>query len=186
MTNIIREFEASLLDARPELVPPGDTSGATASMSSSAQVAIGGYDWLSVADPSPEWVEQMLLGADPHRYPDGRSTVLICADCREDGCWPMRARILVAREAVYWTDFGNPHRAERDYSGLSFSFERSDYQREISAAFRVVDSALCEVCDHLCAGGINRSMDGGWCRCCRGGERMEPCCCRELLPAHGG
>jgi hypothetical protein len=57
--------------------------------------------------------------------------VLGC-ECGELGCWPLHARIVVTDDEVTWRDFQQPHRAQRDYSGLGpFTFDRGDYERAV-------------------------------------------------------
>lgn len=55
----------------------------------------------------------------------------------EPGCWPLEARIAVEPETVTWTGFTQPHRRERDYTGLGpFVFAREQYEdaaRQIAA-----------------------------------------------------
>lgn len=65
----------------------------------------------------------------------GRVYLLGC-QCGEVGCWPLLARISVGGESVTWDSFEQPHRKERDYSGLgSIVFDARQY-REAVAAFR--------------------------------------------------
>jgi len=64
---------------------------------------------------------------------DGKSPVLGC-ECGEWGCWPLLARVVVDQDAVTWTDFEQPHRRDRDYSGFGpFVFDRRAYEEAVAA-----------------------------------------------------
>ncbi len=73
-----------------------------------------------------------FLGASSQRD-KGRVPLLGCS-CGEWGCWPLLARILATEDSVTWTDFQQPHRKARNYSGLGpFSFELTQYKAELEA-----------------------------------------------------
>ncbi|WP_019011971.1 hypothetical protein [Deinococcus aquatilis] len=46
---------------------------------------------------------------------DDKAVLLICADCRIEGCWPMLAHIQLQGEQVIWQDFEQPHRSTKEY-----------------------------------------------------------------------
>jgi hypothetical protein len=69
----------------------------------------------------------------PNSWPGGdRTVLLVCQSCRDEGCWPIYARVVMGGDVVEWRDFEQPHRPERDYSGLRYTFARPAYDAEIS------------------------------------------------------
>jgi hypothetical protein len=59
---------------------------------------------------------------------------LLGCECGEWGCWPLLAKIVVTADEVRWTDFQQPHRPKRDYSGFGpFGFRRADYEAAVRA-----------------------------------------------------
>jgi hypothetical protein len=71
-----------------------------------------------------------FLGASRKR--DDRSVPLLGCSCGEWGCWPLLARVVATESFVTWTEFRQPHRRERDYSGFGpFSFELRHYKSEL-------------------------------------------------------
>ncbi len=76
------------------------------------------------------------LTGTPNSWPgDGQTVLLVCEGCREEGCWPIFARVRLGEETVEWSDFEQPHRPARDYSNLRFTFDRRQYDEEIARAF---------------------------------------------------
>jgi len=58
--------------------------------------------------------------------------VLACGACGELGCWPLYAAVSVGGESVTWSAFEQPHRRDRDYTGLGpFEFDREQYQAAV-------------------------------------------------------
>jgi hypothetical protein len=58
---------------------------------------------------------------------------LLGCQCGEWGCWPLVARILIDEPTVTWTEFEQPHRKGRDYSGFGpFVFARATYEDAVS------------------------------------------------------
>jgi hypothetical protein len=93
----------------------------------------GGYDSISLAglQPAPD-----ALRGTPNTWPgDGEIVLLVCASCREEGCWPLLARVKVGDATVEWSGFRQPHRTSRDYSDLRFAFDRGQYDEELQDAF---------------------------------------------------
>ena len=92
----------------------------------------GGYDALALDGLEPA-IDR--LTGKPNGWPRGGQTVLlVCESDREEGCWPIFARISMGDELVEWRDFEQPHRPERDYSELAFTFSRSQYDAELRRA----------------------------------------------------
>ena len=93
----------------------------------------GGYGGLI-----PEWFRfgsalTHFLAADGAYLDEGRVPLLGCT-CGEWGCWPLLVRITLDDEKVTWSDFRQPHRPDRDYSGFGpFVFKRRDYFDAIGA-----------------------------------------------------
>jgi hypothetical protein len=70
----------------------------------------------------------------------GRIALLGCADCGEVGCWPLYAEITLGRTVVKWGAFEQPHRRDRDYTGLrGFAFDRVRYEQAVRAAIEELD-----------------------------------------------
>ena len=68
------------------------------------------------------------LAGTPSFWPgNGETVLLVCEGCREEGCWPIFARVEVDEEVVEWSGFRQPHRPERDYADLRFMFDRRQY-----------------------------------------------------------
>lgn len=77
--------------------------------------------------------EVHYLGRDGAFGSDDGKVPLLGCECGEWGCWPLRARVIVGDETVTWTDFEQPYRKERDYSGFGpFVFDRHEYESAIS------------------------------------------------------
>ncbi|SOD93568.1 hypothetical protein [Blastococcus haudaquaticus] len=61
----------------------------------------------------------------------GHVSLLEC-ECEVPGCWPFHARIDQIDGLVRWHSFAQPHRPDRDYSGLGpFEFELPAYRRAV-------------------------------------------------------
>ncbi len=61
--------------------------------------------------------------------------LLVCEGCREEGCWPLFARVQVSQAVVEWSGMRPPHRPDRDYSELHFTFARQQCDAALSGAF---------------------------------------------------
>ncbi len=71
------------------------------------------------------------LGASQKR--PGSKVPLLGCECGEWGCWPLLATIRATDEYVQWSEFEQPHRRDRDYSGFGpFVFERNQYEDALS------------------------------------------------------
>lgn len=71
-----------------------------------------------------------LLGNPDPLYADlvgeggtDKPAVLVCT-CGEAGCWPLCARITVSVNAVTWSDFEQPYRADAEGGYLLWSYEQ--------------------------------------------------------------
>ena len=74
-----------------------------------------------------------LLGRpDPLYGEGGRVELLVCAGCGEPGCWPLEAQVDVTEEQVSWSDFRQPHRPNWRHRGLTFEFDRAQYEAAIA------------------------------------------------------
>jgi hypothetical protein len=72
------------------------------------------------------------LAGDDSVAEDAKIPVLGC-QCGEWGCWPLLARVILDDDAVTWTDFEQPHRRDRDYSGFGpFVFDRRAYEEAVA------------------------------------------------------
>jgi len=75
-----------------------------------------------------------FLGAMDHRYFSKlrKIAVLACGDCGELGCWPLHAAVTIDRDSVTWSEFEQPHRRDRDYTGFGpFEFDREQYDAAV-------------------------------------------------------
>jgi hypothetical protein len=93
----------------------------------------GGYDSISL--DGLEHAHDRLTG-QPSSWPgNGEVVLLVCASCREEGCWPLFARVERRAAVVDWSAIRQPHRPDRDYSKLHFTFDRQQYNAALSEAF---------------------------------------------------
>jgi hypothetical protein len=68
----------------------------------------------------------------PEQYGDGRAAVL-CCECGEAACWPLRVRITWRKDTVVWSDFEQPHRGWTYEKLGPFVFRREEYERAVAA-----------------------------------------------------
>jgi hypothetical protein len=93
----------------------------------------GGYDSISLA--GLQHAKDRLTG-QPNSWPgDGEVVLLVCESCREEGCWPLFARVEMSQGVVEWSGIRQPHRPDRDYSELQFTFDRQQYDAALGEAF---------------------------------------------------
>jgi len=93
----------------------------------------GGYDSISVDGLEPALAR---LTGSPSLWPgDGETVLLVCRECGEEGCWPIFARVNLNAETVDWSAFRQPFYPDRDYTDLHFTFDRRQYDAEITRAF---------------------------------------------------
>ena len=65
--------------------------------------------------------------------------VLAC-ECGEVGCWPLSCRVDSNQKTVEWTDFSQPFRESRDYSGFGpFLFEKRQYENALRQLLTTLD-----------------------------------------------
>jgi hypothetical protein len=91
----------------------------------------GGYGGLVLDSFAFGDLRSYFLGAVDHRYFSkiGKIAVLACGDCGELGCWPLYSVVSVDDDSVTWSEFEQPHRRGRDYTGFGpFEFEREQYE----------------------------------------------------------
>jgi hypothetical protein len=99
---------------------------------------VGGYGGIL-----PEYfrfgdLSMYYLGLEDNQWPAPGTVWLLGCECGEVGCWPLSARVSVVGERVVWSDFSQPHRAQRDYSSFGpFEFDRAQYDAAVHEA--VVD-----------------------------------------------
>ncbi len=94
----------------------------------------GGYDGII-----PEFIrygplDEYFLGrARDWLLTNPQRIYVLGCECGEVGCWPLIATVEVDDGAVRWSQFEQPHRSKRDYSGLGpFEFEKGAYQRSLA------------------------------------------------------
>ncbi len=93
----------------------------------------GGYDSISLDGLLPAAARR--AGSSDDWPEDGETVLLVCKSCREEGSWPILARVTLFEDLVEWSAFGQPTYPERDYTGLHFTFDRRQYDGEIRRAF---------------------------------------------------
>lgn len=63
----------------------------------------------------------------------GAKVPLLGCGCGEWGCWPLLARVETNRATVEWSEFEQPFRQERNYSGFGpFVFSRLAYDSALN------------------------------------------------------
>ena len=81
-----------------------------------------------------------LLGRGNRQWPGRGRLWLLGCECGEVGCWPLEARVDAGTDLVVWTDFRQPHRPDRDYTGFGpFVFDREQYDQAVGAAVRALE-----------------------------------------------
>ena len=137
-------FDVAPVDpARPDgpvsLVPSIDGTALTALVQGFEEgkgyEPAGGYSGIVPAHFNFGDLRIYYLGRQPNQWPrPGHAWVLGC-NCGEVGCWPLGVEISVTDDMVTWSKFEQPHRPDRDYTGLGpFRFHRSYYARAVQAA----------------------------------------------------
>jgi hypothetical protein len=120
--------ECNLLDIIREIELPYSTGNPTLA---------GAYLGLppkAVFLPSRHFLDK----PDPYYCDHGRRAIYRCG-CGDVGCKPMLADITLDNDYVIWSNFENPwHSIEWtkepwDYSSLKFTFERKQYESELSS-----------------------------------------------------
>jgi len=83
-----------------------------------------------------------FLGDPDPTFQDGAWTeVLVCADCQEPGCWPLRVKIEIEGDTIAWTAFQQPHRPGWSYEALgSFRFDRLEYEAALGRLVTAAES----------------------------------------------
>lgn len=86
-------------------------------------------------------LKSYFVGQNERQWPGpGRAWLLGC-HCDEVGCWPLEASVYVDSRTVTWTDFAQPHRQERDYTGFGpFIFDRTQYDASVVAVIEALSS----------------------------------------------
>jgi hypothetical protein len=88
----------------------------------------------------PALAHYCRAGGDPWNEASAKIPVLGC-QCGEWGCWPLVTRILMGESTVTWTEFEQPHRKGRDYSGFGpFVFDRRAYEDAVRTLAEVWDA----------------------------------------------
>jgi hypothetical protein len=94
----------------------------------------GGYGGLVPALFNYGPLDVYFLGAAEGAYfarSPGRIFVLGCT-CGEVGCWPLVCVVDDRGSVVVWSDFEQPHRPNRDYSGFGpFVFDKVQYKQAL-------------------------------------------------------
>ena len=100
----------------------------------------GGYGGLVPDHVDLGDLTAYLLGRESPQWPrPGRLWLLGC-ECGEVGCWPLDARVDAGADLVVWTDFRQPYRPDRDYTGFGpFVFDREQYDAAVAAAVRALE-----------------------------------------------
>lgn len=123
LADIIRRTEEPFAAQPDELAAPGQYSG------------MRSYGLMK----SVVWQFQGRRGSHSWAGPQDKTALLAC-QCGEVACWPLMARITLARDVVVWGDFEQPHRKGKgrtqlwDYGDLSFVFDRQQYMESLRSA----------------------------------------------------
>jgi hypothetical protein len=94
----------------------------------------GAYSELAIDDFDGRVSEHLMGSLGSHRScgPLTKSLLLGC-NCGHAGCWPLMATIEVGDETVVWQEFEQAFR-DWDYKGLTFTFDRHQYDRALRDA----------------------------------------------------
>jgi hypothetical protein len=83
----------------------------------------------------------LYLAGQQQPRPGARVPLLGC-ECGEWGCWPLLATVTIADGIAEWSDFGQPHRPERDYSRFGpLRFVEADYRAAVASVASVSRNA---------------------------------------------
>lgn len=62
------------------------------------------------------------------------SVYLLGCTCGEVGCWPLQCKVISSNDRIFWQEFQQPHRLERDYVNFGpFVFDLKQYTSAVSA-----------------------------------------------------
>lgn len=102
----------------------------------------GGYGGLIPSQFDFGDLTGYFLGTAQDQFPEpGRAYLLGCGECGEVGCWPLEVGIVLSGDTVTWTDFGQPHRPERDYTAFGpFTFDKKQYQAAVLSAVQALSA----------------------------------------------
>jgi hypothetical protein len=94
----------------------------------------GGYGGLIPQSFKYGRLDQYFLAEHDSYWEELRGIyVLGCGGCGEVSCWPIVCSVKVDGNLVVWSDFRQPHRPDRDYSGLgAFVFEAAQYRTAVA------------------------------------------------------
>jgi hypothetical protein len=101
----------------------------------------GGYGPLIPAHFNFGDLKSYFVGLNEHQWPGSGQAWLLGCECGEVGCWPLEARVHIDSRTVTWTDFAQPFRRERDYTGFGpFTFDRAQYEKSVEAAVEALSN----------------------------------------------
>ena len=95
----------------------------------------GGYAGIIPAHFNFGDLTRYYEAREDRQWPKPQHAWVLGCDCGEVGCWPLTVRITVTADQVIWSDFGQDHRPNWDYTGFGpFAFERQQYASAVATA----------------------------------------------------
>lgn len=96
---------------------------------------VGGYGGIEPRNFDFGDLRRYYLGEQTDQWPAPGKVWLLGCECGEAGCWPLEATINATPDVVTWSGFRQPHRPDRDYTGVGpFRFSAEQYAAEVDAA----------------------------------------------------
>ena len=85
----------------------------------------------------PETLFKYLTNPDEYEIDDfGKISIFECK-CGCEGCWPMKVKVRVENEIIFWTDFEQPHRTIESHNYWNYSdfrqleFDKKNYNEQL-------------------------------------------------------
>lgn len=101
----------------------------------------GSYEGLT-----PEALLKHLTNPEEYEIDkNGKVSVLEC-QCRCEGCWPMKVKVIELSDKIIWTDFEQPHRTVDnpnfwDYSKFGqLTFHKYNYNEQLDKLRQAINS----------------------------------------------
>lgn len=127
---VLNKEEFGPLSVTPSIDGTPLSDLATAFEAASGYEPPGGYGGIVPTSFSYGPLDRYFSGTSEERFwiDEGEIWLLDCS-CGEAGCWPLAAKISLHADSYIWSEFRQPHRPGRDYTGFGpFRFERTHYE----------------------------------------------------------
>jgi hypothetical protein len=107
-----------------------------------SEIIAGGYDGLT-----PETIYKYLTNPeDMDKDENGKISLLGCAACGLEDCWPMKIKTIEAVDKIIWTEFEQPFRSVDsnnfwDYTNFGqLSFDKKNYNEQLDKLRKTINS----------------------------------------------